>query len=44
MSIGAVDLQPLLDDMVCRPPDRGSIRQGDAVDVAPRGCTNKVGA
>ena len=44
MSVGAVDLQPLLDDMVRWPPGRGGVHQGDAVDVAPGGCTNKVGA
>jgi hypothetical protein len=44
MAVGAVDLQPLLDGTDCCPPRRRGIRQGHAVDVEPRGCTNKVGA
>jgi hypothetical protein len=44
MSVGGVDLQPLLDHTVCWPLGLRGIRQGDADDVAPRGCTNEVGA
>ena len=40
----AVHLQPLLDDTLCWSPRRRGICQGGAVDVAPRGCRNKVGA